>query len=565
MMKSVWAYVLILITALAMSTQLTAQLRAPLTGGSEPFAIRTGSAFDATGGTKTGRTAAVRAIANDLREAQAIIFANHPDSAKIRQEALTKTALEGMLHMLDPHSNFHDAEEWKELLEDQNSGYTGIGATIGEFSNGRTIDTYVLSVAPDSPAAKAKLRFGDKIVSINGLKTGGVGLSDIRDLLRGPSGTVVKLQVERAATSTVETVETLRATVSQPSIPDAYMIRSGVGYISLSEGFNYTTTDEFDRALKDLRRQGMRSLVVDLRGNGGGIVDQAVKIAEKFLSPGTQVLSQRGRSPLDTRQYFSNASSAETMPLVVLVDSGTASASEIVAGALQDDDRALIVGEKTYGKGLVQTVIDLPGGAGLTLTTGRYLTPSGRSIQRDYSSVDLYDYYNHTSPAAGVGTAYFEARTVTNRKVFGGDGISPDIQVKPAELSSIQAALLEPIFSFVRETASGRSNTFEATLRSGGLFSETDVSRTAVSDEILDGFVRYASAWPARPFSKTELSAEAGFIRNRIKYFLVIAAQNSVLANRVLAGADPQILKAIEALPNAAALSRLAIEVRHSK
>jgi carboxyl-terminal processing protease len=261
----------------------------------------------------------------------------------------------------------------------------------------------------------------------------------------------MRLTVERASNNRVETVEMRRGRVPQPSIPDAYILRPGIGYIDLSEGFNYTTYTELDTAVQDLKRSGMRSLILDLRGNGGGIVNQAVKVAERFLPSGTLILTQQGRARIDNRTWRSANPRAETMPLVVLVDENTASASEIVAGAFQDDDRALIVGDKTFGKGLVQGVIDLPGGTGLTLTAARYLTPSGRSIQRDYSKIDLYDYFNHKTPAADIDNPYFEARTATNRPVFGGDGIEPDEVIKSDTLSNVQVGLLDTIFAFSRE------------------------------------------------------------------------------------------------------------------
>ncbi|MEO6050206.1 MAG: S41 family peptidase [Pyrinomonadaceae bacterium] len=186
----------------------------------------------------------------------------------------------------------------------------------------------------------------------------------VRDKIRGGSGTIFRLTVERSATNRIETIEISRNRVPQPSIPDAYILRHGTGYIDLSEGFNYTTSDEFDAALQQLKRGGMRSLVLDLRGNGGGIVDQAIKVAEKFLPAGTLTLTQRGRTRIDNRVWKSTNTNPDQMPLVVLVNGQTASASEIVAGAFQNDDRAMIVGEKTFGKGLVQSVIDLPGSTG---------------------------------------------------------------------------------------------------------------------------------------------------------------------------------------------------------
>ena len=535
-----------LILVLALSVCAIAQLRAPLAGAAEPFSISPGSTFTASGGTRRGSTAAVKTISNDIREAQQIILGNHFDAGEIKPETITKSALAAMLHSLDPHSNYHDPVEWKELIDEQHSGYTGIGATIGEFDNGQGPQTYVLSAAPGSAAAKAKLKFGDRIVSIRGRNTTGLGLETVRDLLRGHQGTIVEVVVERSATGKPEALFLQRTVIRQPSIPAAFMLRDTVGYIDLTEGFNYSTSEEFDRAMRNLKGQGMRSLVLDLRWNGGGILDQAVKIAEKFLPAGTQILSQRGRFASDTRSYYSTNAAPEMMPLVVLVNSRTASASEILAGAFQDCDRALIVGEKTYGKGLVQTVIDLPDGAGLTLTTGRYLTPSGRSIQRYFSTDDLYGYYHSEAKAEGVGNPFFEARTVTDRRVFGGDGIHPDESVKGDRLTAAQTSLLDPLFLFAVEVAGGR------------------IKRVGATD-LVSAFGEFIVTDLRIPVSSDLISSESAFIQNRLRYYLTVASSGLNHGGRVLIDADHQVDKAIEALPRASRLAKLAASLPTAK
>ena len=543
-----------------------AQVKAPLTPAAEPFLIGTGSTFTASGGTKKVSNTAVRSIANDIREAERIILANHFDAEGTKPGKITKSALEAMLHSLDPHSNYHDPVEWKELLDEQNSGYTGIGATIGEFDSGSGPETHVLSAAPRSAAAKARLRFGDRIISIGGRGISGIGLAAVRDLLRGDAGTTLEIVVERSASLKTETLVLQRTVISQPSIPAAFILQPGVGYIDLTEGFNYSTSDEFDRAMRDLKRQGMKSLILDLRWNGGGILEQAVKIAEKFLPAGTQILSQRGRFAGDTRSYYSANAAPETMPLVVLVNSRTASASEIVAGAFQDCDRALIVGEKSYGKGLVQTVINLPGGAGLTLTTGRYLTPAGRSIQRDYSSVDLYDYYNQTARSSGIDKAYYEARTVTDRPVYGGDGIKPDDETQPHKMSALQASLIDPIFNFSKELTNGRivgqeSHRDPQKAQKNKILSDS----AADTEDLLSWFLEYLSSQTRYRLRKNDILSETKFIRSQLRYYLVMASHGTVAANHVLTETDPQVAHAIETLPRAAQLSRLAARFRSSK
>ena len=547
----------------------TGQLTAPLNKSADPFSITSGSTFSASGGSlnadsDTGENGEKPSrIAADIREAENIIAAGHIDGRAVKTSELTKAALEGMLRVLDPHSNFYDSSEWEDLLDEQRSGYTGIGASIANFERSGVVDTYILATFPGSPATKSQLRFGDKIVAINGEKMKGKDSDAVRDKIRGATGTTFGLTVERAATNRVETIKIRRNRVPQPSIPDAYILRPGIGYIDLSEGFNYTTSDELDAAMLELKRAGMKSLVLDLRGNGGGIVNQAVKVAEKFLGAGTLILTQRGRSRIDNRVWKSTNTNSDKMPLVVLVDEDTASASEIVAGAFQDDDRALIVGEKTFGKGLVQSVIDLPNGTGLTLTTARYLTPSGRSIQRDYSKIELYDYYNHKSAVAAIDRPYFEARTITDRPVFGGDGIQPDEIVKNDEITQTQVALLDPIFLFSRDLVNGRiagqENYHAAAISFGKRITPSDFP---VTDSLITAFTEFASKLENGKFPANTLNKSSAFIKLRLRYNIIMASFGSVSANQVLIEDDSQVAIAVETLPRAAQLAQSAAKTR---
>ncbi|MFN0279565.1 MAG: S41 family peptidase [Pyrinomonadaceae bacterium] len=557
-------YDLVLVSALA--GNLAAQSTAPLNPSADPFTIKRGSTFIASGGSpnagnETGSKPS--RIASDILEAEKIISRNYFGVEASDSRELTKAALDGMLRSLDPHSNFYDAAEWKDLLDEQRSGYTGIGASIANFERDGVMDTFVLSTFPNSPAARAHLRYGDKIVAISGEKMTGKSSDFVRDKIRGASGTMFRLTIERAASNRIETIEIRRNRVQQPSIPDAYILRPGIGYIDLSEGFNYTTSDEFDVALQELKSQGMRSLVLDLRGNTGGIVEQAVKVAERFLPAGTLILTQRGRSRIDNRVWKSNNSTPDQTPLVVLVNEETASASEIVAGAFQDDDRAMIVGEKTFGKGLVQSVINLPNRTGLTLTTGRYLTPSGRSIQRDYSKLDIYDYFNHRTPVDAIDKPYFEARTLTDRKVFGGDGIQPDEAVKSEKLNNAQAALLDPLFFFSREAVNGKiagQENYSAVPFSFG--KRIDATDFRVTENLIEAFNDFVEKKTDGKFTANTLKKESAFIRLRLRYYIAMASYGSVSANQVLIEDDPQVAKAVETLPRAAQLAQSAVRAR---
>jgi carboxyl-terminal processing protease len=335
------------------------------------------------------------------------------------------------------------------------------------------------------------------------------------------------------------------------------MIRPGIGYIDLSEGFTYTTDDEFTTALRDLHRQGMTSLLLDLRGNGGGIVEQAVKVAEKFLPAGELIVSQRGRTVVDSREWRSANPAPENMPLVLLVDENTASASEIVAGALQDSDRALIVGEKTFGKGLVQNVIDLPQKSGLTLTAARYYTPSGRSIQRDYSATGEYDYFSHRSPAGAIDKPYFEAKTATGRKVLGGDGIAPDDAVKSDLMTRAQAELVDPIFLFVRDFVGARIKNYLPAKRDiNGSRKRLDVTDFPVSDNILfDEFSRYFNDRNTNQINADTVRRESQFIKLRLRYEIAMALFDTVIAAQVLKDQDSGVLSAIRSIPKAGQLA----------
>ncbi len=532
----------------------------------EPFKISRGSSFSAGVARKdeSGQTQKVQtvqsAVTQDFSEALEIINKNYVDGKKIDFNELTKNSIISMLHTLDPHSNYFDSAEFQELLEDQNSEYYGIGATIVNYKKDGKYDTYISSSFPDSPAYKANLRFGDKIISVNDENVLGKSSSYVRDKIRGPKGSVVRLQIERAGAKKPENVELTRNRVPQPSIPDAYLLRPGIGYIDLANGFNYTTLDELNVAMEDLREQGMTSLILDLRENPGGIVEQSVRVAEKFLDRGQTVVSQRGRFRIDNLTWKSRNRAVEHLPLVVLVNEGSASASEIVAGALQDYDRALIVGENTFGKGLVQSVINLPYSSGLTLTTARYYTPSGRSIQRDYSNGNLYDYYNHKINISDKEKNNSAAKTAGGRKVYGGNGITPDEIVKSQEFNEMQNLLLDPIFFFAREVTAGQIKGFENykitnRIKYGQRIRQTDFP---VTDELYNSFKNYATNWQNRTLSPNQIEAEKKYIKIRLRYNLAIAAFGNVAADQVLIEEDKQVAKAVEGLPRAQQLARTA-------
>lgn len=527
---------------------------------------------------RTRRTApphadATEGIESDVAEALTVIQDNYVDGNKLVYNDVFKSSIIGMLRTLDPHSNYYDAKEFEEQRADWRSEYYGIGATIGDRKLGQTTDTYVLATFEGTPAFRAGLRFGDRITEIDGQTVKGKSSSEVRDRLRGPRGTTVKVTVERASNGEKETVEITRDAVPQPTVPDAYFIKPGVGYIDMTRGFNYTTAEEFISALDYLRSRGMNGLVVDLRGNGGGILDQAVRVAEQFLGSGQTILTQKGRGTRGMeREYKSENRSPDNTPLIVLVNRGTASASEIVAGAWQDHDRALIIGETSFGKGLVQSIMPLEYGTALTLTTSKYYTPSGRLIQRDYSNQSFYDYiYGRVNGTEDETKAQAkpkgpETHTDTGRPLYGGGGISPDENVKARALSAPQIRLIDPIFAFAREMVNGRVAGFNDYKVAGMPDFTRNVAPTdfVVDDKVFKAFKDYVVAHAEEyKLTDAQLDRQREFVARQLRYDLTTAAYGSVKATQVLILDDPQVSKGIDSIPRARDLASAASRGRN--
>jgi carboxyl-terminal processing protease len=499
-------------------------------------------------------------IERDFDEALKMIQEQYVDGKKLNYNDVYKSSIIGMLRSLDPHSNYYDREEFDELKTDQRSEYFGIGASIQTYIRGDQADTYITATFDGSPASRAGLRYGDRIVEVDGVKMTGKPSLEVRDRIRGPRGSTVKLTLERAANLKLEKVDIVRDAVPQPSIPDAYMLKPGVGYIDMTRGFNYTTTDELLDAIEILHAKGMNSLVLDLRNNPGGFLDQAIHVAEVFLRSGQLILTQKGRNGFRDNTYESRNNAPDMTPLVILINDNTASASEIVAGAMQDHDRAVIVGQTSFGKGLVQSIIPLEYGAGLTLTSAKYFTPSGRLIQRDYSNGGFYDYYTHGAgvardpnkePAKPNGP---ELKTDTGRAVYGGGGITPDESVNPRTINLSQRRLLNPTFAFTRELVNGRIRGFESSKLVGPIKFRYDLEPEdyKVTDAMFRAFRDFVAADPAFKVTTAMVDRNRAFLENEIRFNLVTAAHGRVIGDRVfITSADPQVSKAVDVLPKA--------------
>ncbi len=365
------------------------------------------------------------------------------------------SSIHGMLGTLDPHTNFLDDEVYREMREEQRGHFFGLGIVISK--RGRHEPLRVVAPIADTPAARLGVRSGDVITHIRDpranvdIDTLGLTIQESVKHLRGPRGSKVEITIDRPGFSEPLILEIERDAVRTPAVNQAYMIRPGVAYVQISN-FTETTIAELDRALERLGQQGARALVLDLQNNPGGLLDQAVGVASRFLEPGELVVYTEGRQAGSRQDYTAVREAPRvTWPMVVLIDAGSASASEIVAGAVQDHDRALIVGSTSFGKGLVQSVYPLSESSGLALTTQKYYSPTGRSIQRPYESEEEY----YFEAAARSGTTRGPAPgapvflTETGRKVYGGGGITPDIPIANPEIP-------EPLVRLYRVSAFAR-------------------------------------------------------------------------------------------------------------
>jgi carboxyl-terminal processing protease len=353
----------------------------------------------------------------------------------------------GMLQVLDPHSSYLDPRSFRHMRARQEGSFFGVGIIISRRNGNVT----VISPIAGTPAAARGLRAGDVISKVAGEPTEDLNLDEVVDLVRGPEGSTVVLTIDRPGFVEPFDVEIERTRIPQTSVRYSFLIDSRIGYIRLSE-FSNTSTSEVRDAVGELRDQGMTHLVFDLRNNPGGPLDAAVGVSDLFLEPDQLIVSIRGRTEDNNAVYRAPGNDGGfDGPLVILVNEGSASASEIVAGAVQDHDRGLVLGEVTWGKGLVQTVFSVRD-TGLALTTARYYTPSGRCIQRDYES--FIDYVTHRNGNDGSTAEVYE--TAAGRTVLGGGGITPDVVVENRTLSESMVRLftVSAFFRFAVELLS---------------------------------------------------------------------------------------------------------------
>ena len=449
-------------------------------------------------------------------------------------------SIRGMLRTLDPHSNYLDPEDYKNMLEEQQGSFSGLGIVISKPSQEKPLT--VIAPLEGTPAANAGIRAGDVISQIEGVDTLDMTIDEALKRLKGPKGTKVTITITRPGYDEAMHFTITRDEIPTNSIRQSFLIRPGIGYVKLAN-FTRTTDHELEEKIHALQKQSMTRLILDLRGNPGGLLEQAVRVADRFLQKNQLIVYTQGRISGSDQEYRATGSAGRTdLPLVVLVDKYSASASEIVAGAIQDHDRGLIVGKTTWGKGLVQTVYPLSHDAALALTTARYYTPSGRLIQRDYQSLE--DYLSHDEDDDQLVQESKEIRhTDAGRTVYGGGGIRPDVIVDVDPPSKFVDALerQQIFFHFAVDYNARHKNvprSFDAT--------------PAVLQEFQQFLDKRQVKW-----APADIDQNRERIRSEIKEAIASALWGFEEAFKVYAETDRQIQRALELFPEAQHLASL--------
>jgi len=471
------------------------------------------------------------------------------------ERAFYAGAIPGMLHSLDPHSNFIEAADYKEMMRKQQSHYAGVGMQI-------TVDgpkVVVMEPFPGSPAAKADLRRGDWIYAVDGkltcpdpctMESTHMDTEQVASLLRGPRGTAVKVSVKREGATEPYTTTVTRDAIETTAV-DLYWLKPGVAYLGVSS-FEYSSIEhDVQAGMRALDESKINSLVLDLRGNLGGLVNEAVFLAGRFLRDGQVVVSQHGRVEAD-QVYKAKAKDAKDpalkYPVIVLVNRDSASASEIVSGALQDHDRALVMGETTFGKGLVQAQFQLQDGSALLLTIAHYYTPSGRLIQRDYSHASMLEYYTARPKGDTPAPTDDVKATDSGRKVFGGGGITPDEKYPPKMLNRFQRRVLssgigpsQDVFYHFAEAYFGP--------RKPVVGSET----WSPDADTMNRFKEFLKSKQIA-FTDEEFKDNLDWIRDGVRWEFLFRAYDKKVANQARHQTDPEVLAAIDTMPKAETL-----------
>lgn len=507
------------------------------------------------GGLIAGRAGAssdkTDALLQSFGRAMALVEDNYV--GKRNSQDLVEDAVQGMLRTLDPHSNYLDKTAFGEMKDEQRGKFFGLGIQINKPGPDKPLT--IIAPIDGTPASRAGLQAGDFIVKIDGQDTMNLSVQESVRRLKGEKGSKVTVTIQRPGEAAPFDVTLVRDEIPTHSIPLAHMVRPGVGFVRISN-FTSTTATELDAAVKHLREQGMTRLLLDLRRNPGGLLEQAVQVAERFIPPGKMIVYTRGRVAGSDQDYPASQDVERIdVPVVVLVDHASASASEIVSGAIQDHDRGLVVGETTFGKGLVQRVIPLRGGGAVALTTAKYFTPSGRLIQRDYS--DLDDYYlepeeesESPAPQEPDPSGREVRHTDSGRVVYGGGGITPDYVV-PAERATPYLSRL------VRENL-----LFDFSVRWAQAHPDLKPDFT-VDKPMLTEFRHFLDSKgveTGEPFD-----ANLSVVEMRLRAQISRVKWGADAENRVFAESDPQVQKALTLFDEAAKLAQAGERSRAEK
>jgi len=443
----------------------------------------------------------------------------------------THATIQGMLHTLDPHSNYMDESEFRMMREDQRGSFFGIGAIIQQHLDG----VVVVSTVTGGPSERAGIRAGDYIKEIDGKSTEGWTSNQAVSKLRGDKGTVVEVTMQRPGFAEPLKFSLTRSEIPSNTVTHAFMLGPTSGLIAIKD-FGEQTADEFERAVAALKKQGMKELVLDLRNNGGGVLEAALGICRQILGPGELIVTQKGRDGRDYSETRAPKGAVlDPFPLVVLINRSSASASEIVSGAIQDHDRGLVVGQTSWGKGLVQSVLSINRTRGLALTTARYYTPSGRSIQRDYQhGLDEYfspDEKEKQDPAAPA------FKTDLGRTVYGGGGIKPDFSVEPGRLSTFTAEIRYRHAVFFKFAVQEKE--------------KFGVRPGQTADDVVMARFRMWLAEQKVAVSEEDWTKYQEEMRDQLTYEMRNVSTGVDAGFRYLCEKDPQIKKALEVLPQA--------------
>ncbi len=482
---------------------------------------------------------------------------------KVDKQKLVEAAINGMLNKLDPHTVYIPAKQLESVEESFKGEFDGIGIEFQILNDTLTV------VAPISggPSKALGIISGDKIIKINDVSAISINNDQVRNKLRGPIGTKVKLTILRIGTRDPINYEVPRAKIPLYSVDAHFMYNNITGYVSISR-FAETTYDELNSALINLKHKGMKQLILDLRGNPGGYLNQAVKISNLFLGDNKIIVYTKGRrKEFDEEYYASKPALYKNLPLIILVNSGSASASEIVAGAMQDWDRALIVGETTFGKGLVQRQFPLPDNSALRLTVARYYTPSGRLIQRDYKKIQSKkEYYedagknddipgNNIEHTAEKDSSLPEYKTHDGRIVYGGGGITPDYIIVDNNVTVFTSELLKNsifyqyILSYLGKYKNDILKNYDDNLK-------TFMNYYELSNKDYDNFIDFARQKGIK-FNSEDFEKDKEYIGTRLKAEIARSLWNNGGWYQVLLNGDLQFLNSASLFRDAKELARL--------